>query len=177
MSGHSKWSQIKHKKAVVDAKRSKEFSRLARLIAAESRLAGGDPSSPGVKALVDKAKAANMPKDNIERAIQKGAGGDASAYSFVTYELYGPGGVGIMIDAETDNTNRTVAELKHLVSKLGYELATPGSAAWAFSKTDGEWVATTTLPVADEDAEKLSALVDVLEAHDDVVSVSSNAEE
>jgi YebC/PmpR family DNA-binding regulatory protein len=176
MSGHSKWSTIKHKKALVDAKKGKEFGKLARLIATESKLAGGDVHSPSLKAVIDKAKAANMPKDNIERAVQKGAGGDQSAFQSITYEMYGPGGVALMIDTETDNTNRTVAELKHLVSKLGYELANPGGASWAFTKEVGEWTPTTTVPVGDEDAERLGVLVEALEEHDDVLRVTVNAE-
>lgn len=176
MSGHSKWSQIKHKKAVVDAKRSKEFGKLAKLIAVESRLSGGDSSSPSLKAVVDKAKAANMPKDNIERAIQKGKGAGGNALESITYELYGPGGVAILIDTTTDNRNRTVQELKHLVSKMNYQLAEPGAASWAFTKQDMEWVATTLIPISDTDAETLDALVQTLEAHDDVDAVYTNAE-
>jgi YebC/PmpR family DNA-binding regulatory protein len=176
MSGHSKWSQIKHKKAVVDAKRSKEFGKLARLITVESRLVSGDVSAPSLKVIVDKAKAANMPKENIERAIAKGAGGDASTTERITYELYGPGGVALLIDTITDNRNRTVQELKHLVSKLGYQMAEPGAASWAFTKEHGEWIPTTTLPLSDEDADRLGDLVDALDEHDDVQQVYTNAE-
>lgn len=176
MSGHSKWSQIKHKKALTDSKKSKEFGKLARLIAVESKRVGGDASAPTLLVYVNKAKAVNMPKDNIERAIAKGKGGGMVELSQATYELYGPGGVALMIDAVSDNTNRTVAELKHLVSKLGLELATPGSASWAFTKDGADWVPTTTLPLTDEDADKLALLVDALEAHDDVEQVYTNAE-
>jgi YebC/PmpR family DNA-binding regulatory protein len=176
MSGHSKWATIKHKKALVDAKRGKEFSKLAKLIAVESRLVGGDPTSPSLKAVVDKAKAANMPKENIERAIAKGKGGEGGAMTAITYELYGPGGIAMLADVLTDNNNRTNQELKHLVSKLGYQIAEPGAAAWAFKKEGGEWHPTTTVPVNDEDASALEALVDALEEHDDVQGVYTNAE-
>jgi len=175
MSGHSKWSQIKHKKAVVDAKRSKVFSKFAKLIAVESRLAGGDVTTPSLKAIIDKAKAANMPKDNIERAVQKGKGGEGTSDEKITYELYGPGGVAILVDTLTDNRNRTNQELKHMVSTLGYQMAEPGAASWAFSKEESEWVPTTTIPLAGEDVEKLEALVGVLDDHDDVQQVTTNA--
>jgi YebC/PmpR family DNA-binding regulatory protein len=177
MAGHSKWSQIKHKKAAVDAKRSKEFGRLAKTIAIESRAARGDTSSPSLKTAIEKAKAANMPKENIERAVQKGIGGTGAALETITYELYGPGGVAILIDTLTDNRNRTVQELKHVVAKQGYQLAEPGAALWAFTKQDGEWVASSTLLIEDETtATQLESLVEVLEAHDDVEGVYTNAE-
>jgi transcriptional/translational regulatory protein YebC/TACO1 len=159
----------------VDAKRGKEFSKLARLIAAESKLAGGDANSPALKMIIGKAKAANMPKDNIERAVAKGAGG-AGGEECVMYELYGPGGVAILINTITDNKNRTFPEIKHLVSKLGYQLAEPGSAAWAFTSDGAEWKATTTIPLEDVFAEKLEDLINALEEHEDVESVYTNAE-
>lgn len=176
MSGHNKWSKIKHKKAASDAQKSKEFGRLAKLIAVEAKAAGGDVNSPGLKAAIDKAKAANMPKDNIERAVQKGSSADSAAMTAITYELYGPGGVAILVDTLTDNNNRTNQELKHLVSKLGYQIAEPGSASWAFTKENREWVATTFVDVADEDADKLETLIDTLRDHDDVQEVYTNAQ-
>lgn len=175
MSGHSKWSTIKHKKALVDAKRGKVFSKLARLIAVESKLAGGDTNSPALKTIIQKAKAENMPKENIERAVLKGVGGGGGE-ECVLYELYGPGGVAILVNTLTDNRNRTVSELKHLVSKLGYQLAEPGAAQWAFEKKDGVWVALTTVPIATEDMEKLTGLIEALEEHEDVESIYTNAE-
>lgn len=176
MSGHSKWSQIKHKKAVVDAKRSKEFSKLARLITVESRLCKGDMSSPSLKTIVDKAKGANMPKENIERAVQKGAGGSGENVERVTYELYGPGGVALLITTTTDNKNRTVQELKHVLSELGYALAEPGSAQWAFALVEGVWTPTTTLPLSEGDRERLQELTAALYDHDDVEEVYTNVE-
>jgi len=176
MSGHSKWSTIKHKKAAADAKKGKEFSKLAKLIAVESKACGGDITSPGLKAVIDKAKAANMPKDNIERAVLKGKGGEGGELTAITYELYGPGGVAMLADTLTDNNNRTNAEIKHLVSKLGYQIAEPGAASWAFTKENMEWVPVTMVPVEDADAEKLESLVEALEAHDDVEAVYTNAE-
>lgn len=177
MAGHSKWKQIKEKKGKEDAKRSKEFSKYARLIAVESRLAGGDAHSPTLKAVVERAKAAGLPKENIERAIAKGAGVGGETLEQITYETYGPAGVAVLIDTFTDSRNRTSQELKHLLSQMGYALAAPGSASWAFSKDEaGAWKATTAVPISDEDAEKLGALVEALEARDDVEDVATNAE-
>jgi len=175
MSGHSKWSTIKHKKAAADDRKGKEFSRYARLIAVESRLACGDTRVPALKALIDKAKAANMPKENIERAVQKGLGPGAQDAKTVVYELYGPGGVALLIDTVTDNRNRTVAELKHLVSKQGCQLAEPGGAAWAFRKKGVDWTAATTVPISPHDNEQLQTLIAVLEEHGDVERVYTNA--
>jgi YebC/PmpR family DNA-binding regulatory protein len=176
MSGHSTWSTIKHKKALVDAKRGKIFSKYARLIAIESKLVGGDVHAPSLKTLIDKAKAENMPKDNIERAVQKGVGGGDVDTELITYEMYGPGGVALLIDTVTDNRNRTVAEVKHLVSKLGYQLAEPGAASWAFTKEGADWKPQQTTPLSDEDAEKLDTLIEALMEQDDVEQVYTNRE-
>lgn len=176
MSGHSKWSQIKHKKAVVDAKRSKEFGKIARLITAESRLVKGDVSSPSLKVLMDKAKAVNMPKENIERAVLKGSGVGGDSADRILYEMYGPGGVALLIEAYTDNRNRTVQELKHLVSLLGYQLADPGAAQWAFTKTGTAWTPSSTITLSDTDTIALDALVTSLEEHGDVEEVYTNAQ-
>lgn len=176
MSGHSKWSTIKHKKALVDAKRSKEFGKVARLIAVESKRVKGDTSSPSLKVVIEKAKAMNMPKDNIERAVAKGRGGDVNDAESITYEMYGPGGVAILIATLTDNRNRTNQELKHLVSTLGFQMAEPGAASWAFGKDGLGWTPTTLVPVSDSDTDTLAQLVDALEEHDDVQEVFTNAE-
>jgi YebC/PmpR family DNA-binding regulatory protein len=178
MSGHSKWKQIKEKKGKEDAKRSKEFSKFARMIAVESRASGGNVNNPNLRAVIERARATNMPKENIERAVAKGAGTGGAALEQVTYECYGPGGVAILIDAFTDSRNRTNQELKHLLDGMGYTLAAPGAASWAFSKgQDGSWIPTTTAPIEDTDAEKLAELVEKLEVHDDVESVTTNAVE
>ncbi|KKS35290.1 MAG: transcriptional regulator [Parcubacteria group bacterium GW2011_GWD2_42_14] len=175
MSGHSKWSTIKHKKAATDVKRGKVFSKIAHLITVESRLVGGDANSPSLKTLIQKAKAENMPKENIERAIAKGVGAGGASEQ-ITYELYGPQGVAILLDVYTDNRNRTVSELKHLLSKLGYQLAEPGAAMWAFEKDGAEWKPTTLLPLEDDSQkEKLTTLIEALEEYDDIESIYTNA--
>ena len=137
MSGHSKWASIKHKKKAADAKRGKLFTKLARAIQVAARDGGGDPDgNPALALAVQKAKDASMPKDNIERAIAKGTGADSDAAAFesVTYEGYGPGGVAILVDALTDNRNRTSAEVRHLFKEHGGSLGEPGSVAWTFEK-------------------------------------------
>ena len=137
MSGHSKWAGIKHKKAIVDARRGAQFTKLARAITVAAREGGGDPeSNAGLANAVQKAKDASMPKDNIERAIAKGtgAGADADAIETVLYEGYGPGGVALLIEAYTENRNRTGADVRHLLSKHGASLGEPGSVSYLFEK-------------------------------------------
>ena len=136
MSGHSKWSTIKRKKGVADAKRGKIFSKLIRELSTSARIGGADPdANPRLRLVVDKAKGANMPKENIERAIQKGVGGgDNEAYEEVIYEGYGPGGVAILVETLTDNRNRTVGEIRHVLTKYGGNLGASGCVGYLFSK-------------------------------------------
>ena len=176
MSGHSKWSQIKRQKAVTDSAKSRVFSRYARLIAIESKKANGVQTAPGLAAAVSRAKAVNMPKENIERAIAKGASKDSGNLEQVIYEAYGPGGSAIIIMALTDNKNRTTQEIKHLFILQGVELASPGAASWAFTKThDGYTPNEPLVGVAGTDEERLSNILDVLDEHDDVQQVFTNA--
>jgi YebC/PmpR family DNA-binding regulatory protein len=134
MAGHSKWSQIKRKKAVNDQKRASHWTKIIREITVASRAGGGDPdANPRLRLAVDNAKSANMPNDNIERAIKKGTGDlEGVEYQEVAYEAYGPGGVAIYIEALTDNLNRTVADIRHVLSKTGGNLGQTGSVAWMF---------------------------------------------
>jgi len=137
MSGHSKWSSIKHKKGAADAKRGKLFTKLARAITVAARDGGGDPdNSPALATAIQKARDASMPKDNIQRAIDRGtgAGADATAIESVVFEGYGPGGAAILVEALTDNRNRTSAEVRHAFSKHNGSLGEPGSVAWIFEK-------------------------------------------
>ena len=175
MAGHSKWAKLKHQKAVTDVRKSKVFSKLVRFIAVEAKKAKGDRSAPGLRAAIEKAREANMPSDNIDRAVEKAAG-DGATLENLTYEAYGPGGVALVIEAYTDNRNRTAQELKHLLSTHGGALANPGAAMWAFAKNaDGKLEPTTPMDLSDEDLEKLSALMDELDEHDDVSEVYTNA--
>jgi YebC/PmpR family DNA-binding regulatory protein len=176
MSGHNKWSKIKRQKEKTDAQKSKIFGKMVKLITTEAKKAGGNVNSPGLKAAVDRAKAANVPNDNIERAIKKFSEGGAEMQS-ITYEAYGPGGCALVIEALTDNHNKAAQEIKAVLARHGYTLAGMGSATWAFTRMPTmEWVASTTIPLSDEDGGKLGDLVDELEECDEVQDVFTNAE-
>jgi len=236
MSGHSKWASIKHKKAIVDSRRGKLFTKLARAITTAARDGGGElEGNPSLQLAVQKAKDASMPKDNIERAIAKGtgAGADTAAIEDVLYEGYGPGGVAMLIEAMTENRNRTGADVRHVLGKHGGSLGEPGSVAYLFDKRgliviDAEryseddllpaieagaediaqdegvfevltepatltavrtaleqveievqssevaWLPKARVPVGEDDATKLLALIDALEDNDDVDAVHAN---
>ncbi|HEX8491769.1 MAG TPA: YebC/PmpR family DNA-binding transcriptional regulator [Pyrinomonadaceae bacterium] len=136
MSGHSKWHTIKHKKGALDAKRGKVFTKLIKEITVAARTGGGDPGANArLRKAISDAKAANMPNDTIDRATKRGTGElEGVSYDEITYEGYGPGGVAIMVDSMTDNRNRTVAEIRHIFSKNGGNLATSGAVGWIFEK-------------------------------------------
>lgn len=136
MAGHSKWANIKHRKAAQDAKRGKIFTKIIRELTVAARQSGGNPDdNPRLRAVIDKALTANMKKDTIERAVERGAGGgDDDNYEELTYEGYGPGGVAIFVEVMTDNKNRSVAEIRHAFNKMGGNLGTDGSVAYLFSK-------------------------------------------
>jgi YebC/PmpR family DNA-binding regulatory protein len=136
VSGHNKWSTIKHKKGAADAKRGKLFSRLIKELTIAAREGGGDPEgNPRLRTAVATAKAANMPKDNIERAIKRGTGEIAGAsYEELSYEGYTPGGAAVLVEVLTDNKNRAASEVRHVFSKYGGNLGEPGSVAWMFSQ-------------------------------------------
>jgi len=136
MAGHSKWASIKHKKKATDAKRGALFTKLTRAITVAAREGGDVEGNPSLALAVQKAKDASMPKDNIERAIAKGTGADqdAAAFETIVYEGYGPGGVAVLVEALTDNRNRTSSDVRHLFTKSGGSLGEPGSVAWIFEK-------------------------------------------
>jgi YebC/PmpR family DNA-binding regulatory protein len=136
MSGHSKWAGIKHKKAIVDAKRGKTFSKVSKEISVAAKIGGGKPDmNPRLRLALEKAKGVNMPSDNIKRAIMKGTGElPGTTYEEVTYEGYGPGGVALMIETLTDNKNRTVGEIRHIMSKHNGNMGETGCVAWMFNK-------------------------------------------
>ena len=136
MSGHSKWSSIKHKKAATDAKRGKIFTKLIKEITVAARMGGGDvEANPRLRSAIQAAKSENMPKDNIERAIKKGTGElEGVNYEESIYEGYGPGGAAVLIESLTDNKNRTVADIRHIFSKAGGNMGESGCVAWMFDK-------------------------------------------
>jgi YebC/PmpR family DNA-binding regulatory protein len=178
MSGHNKWAQIKHKKAITDSKKSKIFSKLVRFISVEAKLSGGK-ESPGLRAAIEKAKKVNMSADVIERAVKKASEPSAHMDS-ITYETYGPGGVGIIIETLTDSKNRTAQDIKHILVKNGFTLGGIGSVTWGFQKNKTSegmiWKPNMLVPVSDTDLELLDKLVEELEENDDVQEVYTNAE-
>ena len=136
MSGHSKWHTIKHKKGATDAKRGRVFTRIIKELTVAARAAGGDPdTNPRLRTIIAEAKQANMPAENIKRAIRRGTGEEPGVqYEEITYEGYGPGGVALIIEAMTDNKNRTVGEIRHMLTKYGGDLGQSNSVAWMFEK-------------------------------------------
>ena len=181
MSGHSKWSSIKHKKAATDARRGQLFTKLARAIAVAAREGGGDPDANfALAAAIEKARGYSMPKDNIQRAIDRGtgAGGGTDQIERVVYEGYGPGGTAIMVEALTDNRNRTGSEVRHAFDKHGGSLGEPGSVAWQFENrgvvvVDGErYSEDYLLPAIDAGADDVAADGDLLKVTSDPRSLA-----
>lgn len=185
MSGHNRWKQIKERKAKTDSKKSQVFSKYAKLITNEARVAKGNKDAPALRAAILRARKENMPNENIERAIKKATEAGAREWERVRYEGYGPGGAALLIEVLTDNRNKVSAEIKHLFSEHGGNLASPGAASWAFTKqpttdnsqpTTSHWQPTTTVPLSDADLEKLDKLVEALEGNEEVQEVFTNAE-
>lgn len=191
MAGHSKWANIKHKKAREDAKRSKAFTKHIREITVAARDGGGDPdSNPRLALAIENAKAVNLPKDNIERAIKKGTGelDDGSAnYEEVTYEGYGPGGIAYFIEATSNNLNRTVGEIRHLFTKHGGNLGTDGSVAYLFDQkgsikvnsngVDEEEFMLMAIDAGAEDVVIVDVFFEIFTAREDLFTVRKNLEE
>jgi YebC/PmpR family DNA-binding regulatory protein len=174
MSGHSKWHNIKRKKELNDSKRSSEFTKIGRYIAVAARRGGGDPdSNPSLRLAIDKAKQAKMPKDTIDRAIQRGTGEQsADSLEEVIYEGFGPGGVAFMVLGITDNRNRIVSELKNIFSKYGGTLGHPGSTSYIFAGEGRE--PAFTVQLSDNEFTKVKGLKETLADLDDVQEVYSN---
>jgi len=189
MSGHSKWSTIKHKKGAQDAKRGKVFTKIIKEITVAARNGGGDPdANPGLRTAITKAKAENMPKDNIERAIKKGTGElEGVDYTELTYEGYGPGGVAILIEALTDNKNRTAADIRSIFTKKGGNLGENGCVSYMFqrkglitfdsSEYSEDEIFEAALEAGAEDVTSSGDEIDVLTAPDDFSTVSEALEQ
>ena len=176
MAGHNKWAQIKRQKGKNDGAKSQVWGKIAKRISVESKKALGDVSAPGLRAMIEKAKKENMPKENIDRAVAKGTSVDSAALESVTYEAYGPGGAAIIIDALTDNRNRTAQEIKHLLTKNDLALAAQGSALWAFDTSLEEgYVPKTTIPLSEEDSAALMKILEEIDTHGDVEEIYTNA--
>jgi YebC/PmpR family DNA-binding regulatory protein len=179
MSGHSKWSNIKNKKAAEDQKKGKIFSKLSRNIRAAVREGGGDPdSNVSLRLWLDKAREANMPKDNIQRAIDAGLGKGANgSLQEMIYEGFGPGGVGMLIISFTDNKNRTTAEVRNILQRSGGSLGSPGSAKYMFERSDqGKYKPTLALPLDDQQKKSLTLMVEELLELEDIEAVYCAAE-
>jgi YebC/PmpR family DNA-binding regulatory protein len=174
MSGHNKWSKVKNKKAVTDAKKGKIYTKMAKVIGVEIKKANGDIKSAGVQAAVKKAREYNVPNENIERALKKND--NALQMESIMYETYGPGGVAIMIEALTDNRNKAAGEIKHILTENGSALAAPGSASWAFTKTIEGYLPNTMVEISEEDGLKLDKIIEELEDNDEVQEIYTNAE-
>lgn len=174
MSGHNKWSKIKNKKAVTDARKGKIYTKMAKVIAVELKKANGDAKAANVQAAVKKAREFNVPNENIERALRKND--NAAQVESIMYEAYGPGGAALLIEALTDNRNKAAGEIKHILSENGCALAAPGSASWAFTKTPEGYMPNTMAPISEEDGLKLDKLIEDLEDNDEVQEIWTNAE-
>jgi transcriptional/translational regulatory protein YebC/TACO1 len=173
---HSQWEKKKGKKASQSDMISKLYPKLVKVITLEAKKSGGNRESPGLKAAIQKARDVDMPSDNIERAIKK-ATEASEQLERITYEAYGPGGVGMIIEALTSNRNKAAQEIKHILSEHGTAFAGIGAVTWGFTKEDNEWTPTVTIPLGEEDRTKLEALVDELEENDEVQAVFTNVEE
>jgi len=176
MSGHNKFSKIKRLKAKTDAQKSSVFTKFAKMLQMEAKKVNGNISSPSLKAVIDRAKAADMPNDSIDRAIKKAMGANEADMETIMYETYGPAGVAIMIEALTSNRNKAAAEVKHILSLNGAVLASPGSASWAFEKTAEGWMPKMMTQVPEEEVEKLEKLLEDLENNEEVQEIFTNAE-
>lgn len=177
MSGHSKWAQIKHQKADMDAKRGKLFSKFSRAITIAAREGGADAAANAkLREVIAKAKEANMPSNTIERAIKKATGADAATLESFLYEAYGPGGVALLIEGATDNKNRSTNEIKHLLNEHGAKWAEPGSVRWAFHRTEHGWEAQehSKIFLNEEDKKKLEIVLEALREQGDVQELYVN---
>lgn len=175
MAGHNKWSKIKRQKEKTDAQKSKLFGKLIRIITVEAKKSGGNSDSPGLRSAIEKARSANVPLENIERAVKK-AGENGVVLESVMYEAYGPGGSALLIEVLTSNRNKAAQEVKHMLSKNNSSLAAMGGASWAFEKTSEGWIPKTTVSLSEEDGNALSLLLDELDENDEVQEVFTNAE-
>ncbi len=173
MSGHNKWSQIKNQKAATDKKRGQIFSKILKAISIAAKTEPNPQFNPRLRSAIETAKAANVPQDNINRAVSKAS--EEKAMEDIIVEAYGPEGVSLIIEGITDNTNRSISEIKHILTENNAKIATPGSVLWAFEKTsDGAWKAKFPQEISEDGKKKISELIEALEEHDDVQNVTPN---
>ncbi len=179
MSGHSKWSTIKHKKALTDAKKSKVFSKISSLISIAARKGGDPDKNPTLRTAIENAREVNLPKDNVERAIKRGTGEVAGAQlEEVTYGAFGPGGVAILISAVTDNKNRTLAEIKKVLNENGAKFAEMNSIQWMFRREGTDWIPNQPMKIENPSIkQQLLALYEALDDQQDVTEIYTTEEE
>src|SRR3989344_5070890 len=176
MSGHSRWAQIKHKKATSDAKKGKLFSRLSKMLTIAAKEMGPDPKTNSrLASAIEEARKENLPKENIDRAIKRASEKEGLNLKEVIYEAFGPGGSALITAAVTDNSNRTTNEIKHLLVEHGAKLGGQGSAMWAFDKQEGNFSAKFPTTLSGDDSKKFEELLSALDDQDDVQEVYSNA--
>jgi len=183
MSGHNKWSQIKHKKEKTDGAKAKVFSKFAKIITVEAKKSKGDKNAANVRSVIERARAENVTNDVIDRAVKKASEVGGATMENILYEAYGPGGCAMIIETLTDNKNKAAQEVKHILSKNGFALAGQGSALWAFEKNlsttlevKDKWLPTMTVDLSDADLALLENLVSELEDSDEVQEIFTNAE-
>lgn len=172
MSGHNKWSQIKNQKAATDKKRGLVFSKLLKAISIAAKTEPNPQFNPRLRSAIEIAKNANVPNDNIQRAVSKAS--EEKPLEDIVVEAYGPEGVSIIIEGITDNTNRTISEIKHLLSANNAKFANPGSVLWGFEKTEEGWQPKFPQEVSEDTQKKISDLIEKIEEHDDVQKVTPN---
>jgi len=177
MSGHSRWAQIKHKKAASDSKKGRLFSKLSRVITLIAGEGGSDPkANQKLARVIEEAREANMPSENIERAIKRALAKESSGLKEVLYEAYGPGGSALIITAVSDNTNRTTNEIRHILSQHDSKLGEEGSALWAFERKGRDFLSKFPAVLSENDVKKFEELLEELSDQDDVQEVYSNAQ-
>ncbi|OGN27951.1 MAG: hypothetical protein A3A33_04300 [Candidatus Yanofskybacteria bacterium RIFCSPLOWO2_01_FULL_49_25] len=178
MSGHSKWSQIRRQKGIADVKKGQEFSKLGKLISIAAKKGADPASNPSLAGMIERARAANMPKDNIERAIKRATDKSASILEEINVQALGPGGIGIVITAITDNKNRTIGEIRNILANHNSKMADEGSLNWQFDQkmsAEGiEWVAKYPLAIDTETQASIEALFEEMDNNEDVGSIFSN---
>ena len=176
MSGHSKWAQIKHQKGTADAKKSKVFAKLVHAISIASHNGKDPATNPSLREAISKAREMNMPSDNIQRAIKRGTGELKEGVDIeeVLYEFFGPGGCAVLVEGITDNKNRTLGEIRHILSEHGLQLAGAGSCIWAFEKTAGGWNPKHTLEISKQDQEKLKQIFEEIDELEDIQDITTN---
>ncbi len=173
MSGHNKWSQIKNRKGAQDAKKSLAFSKLLALVVVAAKTSPDPDKNPRLRAAIQRARDSNVPLENIERAINKAA--EQKDLTEVLIEAYGPEGIGMLIEGITDNTNRTISEVRHLLDENGAKMAGQGGVSWSFERTPSGWQVKMPQPASEEAKKRIQELIVILEEHNDIQRVFTNA--